>query len=116
MASDKKEKMLLLGLYKVDDFTPAYSNTFYTFDCDFQPVVSSKVETYLCFSEDVAYDTANRLLYEGVEVKDITILNSDAMTEIFKEIDKVETDNIYMITWLSTFYEMKKYIEGGEKA
>ena len=116
VASDKKEKMLLLGLYKVDDFTPAYSNTFYTFDCDFQPVVSSKVETYLCFSEDVAYDTANRLLYEGVEVKDITILNSDAMTEIFKEIDKVETDNIYMITWLSTFYEMKKYIEGGEKA
>ena len=34
--------------------------------------------------------------------------------EIFAEIDKAETDNIYLITWLSTFEKMKKFIEGGQ--
>ncbi len=114
VASDQEEKMLLLGLFKIVDFIPFYTNTFYTFDCDFKAVVNSQVESYLCFSEDVAYDTANRLIYEGVEPESITILNTDAMAEIFKEIEKAKTDNIYMITWLSTFHAMKKYIEEGE--
>ena len=115
VASDTQEKMLLLGMYKVDDFTPAYTNTFYTFDCDFKPVVDSKVERYLCFSKDVAFDTANRLIYEGIEPEEITILNSDRMSEIFEEIDKAKTKNIYLITVLATFHVMKKYIEEGGK-
>lgn len=116
VAADKKDKMLLLGLYKIEDFTPTYTNTFYSFDCDFKPVVDSGVEQYLCFSKDVAFDTANRLIYEGVDSSAITILNSDAMADIFKEIESAKTDNIYMITWLSTFHAMKKYLEGGDKA
>jgi hypothetical protein len=71
------------------------------------------VERYLCFSEHVAFDTANRLIYEGVERRSITIMNSDEIPEIFAEIEKAKTDNIYLITWLSTFEKMKKYIEGG---
>ncbi|MGL4607399.1 MAG: MurT ligase domain-containing protein [Eubacteriaceae bacterium] len=113
MASDKSEKMVALGLYPVEDFTPFYTNTFYAFDCDFKPLVNSKVEKYFCFSEHVAYDTANRLIYEGVNPEEISIMNSDNLTEIFSEIDKAKTDNIYLITKLATFESMKKYIEGG---
>ncbi|PKM61141.1 MAG: DUF1727 domain-containing protein, partial [Firmicutes bacterium HGW-Firmicutes-4] len=114
MASDPSEKMVALGLYVVNDFIPHYINTFYAFDCDFKPVVESNVERYLCFSEHVSYDTANRLIYDGVAKEAITIMDSDDINEIFAEIDKAETDNIYLITWLSTFEKMKKFIEGGQ--
>jgi UDP-N-acetylmuramyl tripeptide synthase len=113
MASDSEDKMVALGLYQLCDFVPHYANTFYAFDCDFAPLVNSRVERYLCFSEHVAFDTANRLIYEGVERRSITIMNSDEIPEIFAEIEKAKTDNIYLITWLSTFEKMKKYIEGG---
>lgn len=113
MASDQEEKMVALGLYVVSDFVPHYVNTFYAFDCDFKPLVDSKVERYLCFSEHVAYDTANRLIYEGVDKEDITIMDSDDIKEIFAEIDQTKTNNIYLITWISTFEKMKKFIEGG---
>ena len=95
-------------------FVPHYINTFYAFDCDFKPVVESNVERYLCFSEHVSYDTANRLIYDGVAKEAITIMDSDDIDEIFAEIDKAETDNIYLITWISTFEKMKKFIEGGQ--
>lgn len=114
MASDPNEKMVALGLYVVNDFVPHYINTFYAFDCDFKPLVDSNVEKYLCFSEHVSYDTANRLIYEGVSKDDITIMDSDDIKEIFAEIDLAETDNIYLITWISTFEKMKKFIEGGQ--
>jgi len=113
MAFDKEEKMVALGLYTLVDFIPHYANTFYAFDCDFKPLIDSKVERYLCFSEHVSYDTANRLIYEGVDKEDITIMDSDNIKEIFAEIDKAETNNIYLITWISTFEKMKKFIEGG---
>lgn len=114
MASDKEEKMVALGLYTLVDFVPHYANTFYAFDCDFKPLIDSKVERYLCFSEHVSYDTANRLIYEGVAKEDITIMDSDNIEEIFAEIDKAKTKNIYLITWISTFEKMKKFIEGGQ--
>ncbi|WKY46702.1 MurT ligase domain-containing protein [Eubacteriaceae bacterium ES3] len=113
VASDSQDKMLALGLYKLCDFVPDYANTFYAFDCDFGPLVKSSVERYLCFSEHVAFDTANRLIYEGVDRRAITIMNSDVIPEIFAEIEKAKTDNVYLITWLSTFEKMKKFIEGG---
>lgn len=114
MASDFDEKMVALGLYVVNDFVPHYINTFYAFDCDFKPLIDSKVERYLCFSEHVSYDTANRLIYDEVNKEDITIMDSDDIKEIFAEIDQAKTDNIYLITWISTFEKMKKFIEGGQ--
>ena len=114
MASDQEEKMVALGLYTLVDFVPHYANTFYAFDCDFKPLIDSKVERYLCFSEHVSYDTANRLIYEGVAKADITIMDSDNIKEIFAENEKKKTNNIYLITWISTFEKMKKFIEGGQ--
>lgn len=114
MAADPEEKMVALGFYPVEDFTPFYTNTFYAFDCDFKPLVESKVEKYFCFSEHVSYDTANRLIYEGVPKDKMTIMDSDDLSKIFAEIDKAKTNNIYLITKLATFENMKKFIEGGQ--
>ncbi|MEG0496173.1 MAG: DUF1727 domain-containing protein, partial [Eubacterium sp.] len=110
MASDPESKMVSFGLYAVADFIPHYTNTFYAFDCDFKPLLDSNVEQFLCFSPHVCYDTANRLIYEGVSPQNITIKETDDVKTIFNEIDKAETDNIYLITWLETFDKMKKYL------
>ncbi|MEG0310512.1 MAG: MurT ligase domain-containing protein [Eubacterium sp.] len=113
MASDSESKMICFGLYAVADFIPHYTNSFYAYDCDFKPLVESNVESYLCFSENVCYDTANRLIYEGVNLDKITIKETDDIKTIFDELDKSETKNIYLITWLETFEKMKKYIQEG---
>lgn len=111
MAADKEKKMVCLGLCPLVDMIPNYTNTFYAFDCDFSALVSSDVEKYFCFSDRVCYDTANRLLYEGVDPAVISIADTEEVETIFREIESVETDNIYLITWIKTFYHMKKYIE-----
>lgn len=111
MASDRETKMVCFGLYPVDDFVPGYTNTFYAFDCDFKPLVNSNVESYFCFSPHVCYDTANRLIYEGVAKEKITVEDTDNIQSIFSQIEQAQTKNIYLITWLETFNKMKKFIE-----
>ena len=115
MAGDKEKKMICLGLCPLVDIVPHYTNTFYAFDCDFSQLVKGDVERYFCFSERVCYDTANRLIYEGVDRTKITIADTEDVDTIFGEIDKAETDNIYMITWLHTYEHMQKKLHLEEK-
>lgn len=114
MASDKESKMVCLGLCPLVDLIPNYANSFYAYDCDFSKLVETDVEKYFCFSERVCYDTANRLVYEDVPLDKISIADTEDIEIIFKEIENVETKNIYLITWLKTFNGMKKYMEEGE--
>lgn len=111
MASDPNRKMVCLGLCPLIDLIPHYANSFYAFDCDLSKLVESNVEKYFCFSDRVCYDTANRLIYEGVDKSMISIADTEAVDVIFKEIESVETDNIYLITWIKTFHHMEKYIK-----
>ncbi|MCI8609310.1 MAG: DUF1727 domain-containing protein [Firmicutes bacterium] len=115
MAGDKERKMVCLGLCPLVDMIPHYTNTFYAFDCDFSELVATDVEKYFCFSERVCYDTANRLIYEGVDPSMISIADTEDVDTIFKEIDAAETDNIYMITWLHTYEHMQKKLHLEEK-
>lgn len=115
MAADKEKKMVCLGLCPLVDMIPHYTNTFYAFDCDFSELVKGDVEGYFCFSERVCYDTANRLIYEGVDPQQITIADTEDVDVIFGEIERAETDNIYMITWLHTYEHMQKKLHLEEK-
>ena len=92
-----------------------YVNTFYAYDCDFGKLIKSDVERYFCFSERVCYDTANRLIYEGVDPSKIEVADTEDVETIFRQIENAQTDNIYLITWLHTYEHMEKYIkkEGG---
>lgn len=110
IASDSSRKLVCLGLYPLVDIVPNYTNTFYAWDCDFKPLVQSDVEGFFCFSNPVCYDTANRLLYEGVNPENILIEDTNDVQAIFNTIDQAETDNIYLITWLEDFMKMKKHI------
>ena len=111
ISSDNRRKMVVLGMYPVADFVPYYTNTFYMFDCDFSRVVSSNVERYFCFSDPVCYDAANRLLYEGVDPDMITIDPKDDPETILGEIEKCETDDVYLITWLHIFENLQAYVK-----
>ena len=73
ISSDSNKKIFVMGLSEVKDFYPYYSNTFYTFDCDFKGIENSNVDKYICFSEAVAYDSANRLIYAGIPLSLIHI-------------------------------------------
>ena len=111
MAEDKGSKVVCLALGNVVDIIPHYTNTFYTYDCDFSKLVSSDVEKYFCFSDTVANDTALRLIYEGVPEDRISIADTSDVSTFFKEIEKAETDNIYLITCTAIFYALKAYAE-----
>lgn len=115
MAEDKNPKSVYLGLYPIHDFTPGYTNTFYTYDCDFKPLIESGVEKYYCFSPAVCYDTALRLKYEGIEEDKIVVEETEDPEKIFNQIINDPNDNIYLITWLHTFNDLKKYVNSVEK-
>ena len=88
ISRDKNKKILMIGLEQLEDFKPFYTNTFYAFDCNIDKLIKSKIERYICFSEAVAFDTANRLIYGGIDKKQISILPTDSDEEILRELDK----------------------------
>lgn len=115
IAEDKGRKAVFLGMYEVKDFLPYYSNTFYFFDCDFAPIAQTDVERYVVFSTTVCYDTANRLRYAGAPEERITVLDTEDIPTILKELDKTETDNIYFLTGMKPYKQMKHYFaQGGD--
>ncbi|MBR6034395.1 MAG: DUF1727 domain-containing protein [Clostridia bacterium] len=108
ISRDNKPKIFMLGLEQLEDFKPYYTNTFYAFDCNVDALNKSNIERYICFSEAVAYDSANRLIYAGVDKNKISILPTDSDSEILKELDKYDCDNVYLITWLHKYEELIK--------
>lgn len=108
IAKDDSPKLLLMGLEELKDFDPYYTNTFYAFDVDFESLKKNNIKHYICFSEAVAYDTANRMIYAGIDRNDISILPNDSDEAILKELDKFDVDNVYLITWLKKYHELEK--------
>lgn len=106
IANDKNPKIFMLGLEQLEDFKPYYTNTFYSFDCNVDNLINSNIERCICFSEAVAYDSANRLIYAGFDKNKISILPTDSNKELFKELDKYNCNNIYLITWLHKYEEL----------
>ena len=95
-----------MGLEELRDFDPYYTNTFYSFDVDFESLKMNNIIHYICFSEAVAYDTANRMIYAGIDTDDISILPNDSDKDILSELDKFDCDNVYLITWLKKYHEL----------
>lgn len=106
IAQDRKPKLFMIGLEQLEDFQPYYTNTFYSFDCDFDMLHRCGIEHCICFSEAVAYDTANRLIYAGFPKERITVLPTDEDDAIFAELDRWDMDNVYLITWLHKYEQM----------
>lgn len=116
LARDKSMKAVFMGLYEIKDFPPAYTNTFYFFDCNFKGVVESNVEQYVCFSKTVCYDCANRMIYDGAPVEKIKIFDvEDDFDTIFKPLDEIKTNNIYIITGMKPYNKIKSFFKKGDE-
>ena len=108
IAGDKNEKVFIAGPDIVSDIVPFYSNTFYTYDCNFEPLINSGIEKYICFGSIVGRDMVNRLRYAGVPEEMIEILDTDDEDKILAAIASVKTDNIYLITLLKKYEQLKE--------
>lgn len=109
IADDTTDKVFLLGLDELVDFEPHYTNTFYTYDCDFRRLVNSGVSKCICFSGTVAYDAALRMLYDGFDPEKLVVLPTNDDAAIVEELKKCECDNVYLITWLHKFESLAEY-------
>ena len=108
MAEDRKEKVFACGPAVVDDIIPHYSNTFYTFDCNFAPLIESGVERCICFGRTISWDMANRLRYAGFPDEKIEVLDTDDDEKILAAIAATKSDNIYLITWIKKYEKLKR--------
>ena len=107
IAVDKRDKVFVLGPAVVDDFVPHYTNTFYSFDCDFGPMLASGTKRCICFGSTIGYDIANRLRYAGVPDEQISILEVDDDEAILAEIAKCEAEIVYLITWIKKYEKLR---------
>lgn len=111
IAADKRDKVFMLGLGEIMDFDPYYTNTFYTWDCDFRELVKSEIEKCICFSDKVVYDAAIRLLYDGMDDSKLVILPTNDDKAIVEEVKNCDSDNIYLITLMYKFESLAKYVK-----
>ncbi len=114
IADDKRDKVFVLGLGEITDFDPFYTNTFYTWDCDFRKLVESEMEKCICFSDKVVYDAALRVRFDGMDESKLVILPTNDDKAIIDEIKKCNSDNIYLITLMYKFEAMQKYVKQEE--
>lgn len=111
IASDTCEKAVCFGLGIVKDFIPYYTGMAYTYDCDFSQLANANVEKFLCFSDVVCFDTANRLIYEGIDRSKISIYENEDLNLIFDEIEKLNAKTIYLTFRLKSFEKIREYID-----
>ena len=111
IADDPEKKIFMLGLDELVDFDPHYTNTFYTFDCDFRRLIASDIERCICFSGTVAYDAGLRMLYDGFEAEKLTVLPTNDDKTIIEELQKYDCDNVYLITWLHKYEALAEYVK-----
>ena len=112
IADDPTPKIFMLGLDELVDFEPHYTNTFYTFDCDFRRLIASGIERCICFSGTVAYDAGLRMLYDGFDSDKLTVLPTNDDKTIIDELKKYDCDNVYLITWLHKYEALAEYVKG----
>lgn len=116
IAADKRTKAVFVGLYEITDFQPYYSGSFYFFDCDFKSIVESDVEHYVAFSSSVAGDIASRMILAGAPAEDVTVCDTDDMAVIFENLDRIQTDVIYVLTNPKHAKDVKGYLKEGGAA
>ncbi|MBR4017751.1 MAG: DUF1727 domain-containing protein [Oscillospiraceae bacterium] len=116
IASDNRKKAVFVGMYEITDFYPHYGGSFYFFDCDFAPVVSSNAEYFVAFSSTVANDIASRMLLAGAPEDRVAVVDSNDTSKIFASLDQMPVDVVYILTNTVHAPEIKKYFTQGGTA
>ncbi len=113
IAADPREKAVFVGLYRVADFKPHYSGSFYFFDCDFSPIVKSNTTHYVAFSQTEANDIASRMILAGAAPENITVCDTDDMEQVFANLERINTKVIYVLTNPKHAPVVKGYLQKG---
>ena len=111
IAADPGEKAVVIGFGTVDDITPYYINSFYGYDCNFSALADANVKKFLCVTDTVCYDSANCLIYGGVDPDLIEIIPTDDSAKIAEAIAALDCDNVYLDMKLDAFEALKNYVE-----
>ncbi len=113
--ADKSEKIVVLDLSEIVDFSPKYTGMYYAYDCNFRKFMDGSVVKYICMSKTVCYDVATRLYLEGVDKKDITVIPTDDYDLLLAELEKYDTKTVYLLTWMHSYYSCLGSIEKYQK-
>lgn len=114
--ADSGDKIVVLDLSEIVDFSPHYTGMYYAYDCDFGKFKNSNVVKYICMSNVVCYDAATRLTLEGVDTDDIVVLPTDNYDILLEELEKYECENVYLLTWMHSYYSCMSSVEKYRKA
>ncbi|MDE6019547.1 MAG: MurT ligase domain-containing protein [Ruminococcus sp.] len=114
--SDPSPKVVVLDLSEVVDFQPHYTGNYYSYDCDFGKLEKSNVIKYICMSKTVCYDAAVRLILEGIPKDKITVIPTDDYDVLIKELEQYDCKQVYLLTWMHSYYKCLGSVEKYRKA
>jgi UDP-N-acetylmuramyl tripeptide synthase len=110
ITADRTPNKLIVFSLNLDDnvIAPVFTNTFYTYHCNFERLATAAAAKYICAGDVVAYDTAIRLSYAGIPGADIHVLATDDVNELAALIRRYTAEKIYIVTWLHHFHNLTK--------
>ncbi len=115
MAADPNEKLVCLGYGRIDDHIPFFTESFYTFDCDYTALINGNVEKFFCFSRTLVYDIAKQLEYFGADTNKLIVKDTEEVEDIFEVIDNSKAKVVYIICTLHNYDEIRKKVQMVEK-
>ena len=113
IAADPRKKAVFVGMYRVEDFTPYYSGSFYFFDCDFAPIVKSGATRFVAFSATLANDIASRMILAGAAESAVSVYDTNDFAAVFKSIDTMEEEVVYVLTNTKHASQIKAFFTKG---
>lgn len=113
IAADPRRKAVMVGMYRVADFIPYYSGSFYFFDCNFKPIVESGATRFVAFSETVANDLASRMILAGAPEEAVTVCDTNDIATVMQTLDTMDEEVVYILTNTSHAREIKAYLSNG---
>ena len=118
IALDKREKAVAFGMCIIPErrpqWVPHYTNTYYAYEADFKPLLNDHTHM-MVFSDYIAYDQLNRLLYDGFSEEDILVVTSEDPQIVLDSLCDLEQQTMYLIAPLRNIKLFKKYINRSQK-
>ena len=116
IAMDPRKKLVALGMCIIPErrpqWVPHYTNTYYAYETNFRPLLSSNLDRVLVFSDYVAYDQKNRLLYDGFEDGRVDVLNSEDPKTVLEKVCSYEGEEaLYLIAPLRNIKLFKAFLK-----
>ncbi|MFA0814952.1 MAG: MurT ligase domain-containing protein [Anaerofustis sp.] len=118
IALDPSPKAVAFGMCIIPErrpqWVPHYTNTYYAYESNFKPIRNDRTDL-MVFSDYIAYDQVNRLLYDGFDENAIKVINSEDPKTVLDALCDMESEAYYLVAPVRNIKIFKSFLKKAQE-